>query len=68
MTDPEKCAAALSPPTPIPSDNNHPPSDHAVDASEDLWLNDFIQRLHCAVENIDRRTSVRCAKALVSDA
>jgi hypothetical protein len=50
-------AGAFSP-TPIPSNNNHPPSDHAVDASEDQWVSDFIQRLHCAVGDIDRKESV----------
>ena len=68
MTDPEKCAPALLSPAPILGDKDHQPSDHVLDASEDQWVNDFIRRLHRAVADIDRRTSVRCAKAFVSDA
>ena len=52
MTIPEKCAPALLSPASILSSKK---SDHAPDASEDQWLNDFIQRLHCAIADIDRR-------------
>ena len=63
MTIPEKCAPALWPPTPILSDKNDRPSDRALDASEDQWVDDFINRLHCAIKNIDREKSALHAKA-----
>lgn len=58
MTIPEKCSPALWPPTSILSDTNYQQSDRALDESEDQWVNDFIKRLDCAIEDIDRNKSV----------
>jgi hypothetical protein len=58
MTMPENRALTPWPSAPIPGDRNCQPSDCVLDESEDQWLNDFIKRLDCAIEDIDRNKLV----------
>jgi hypothetical protein len=57
MTIPEKRSLTPWPPAPISSDRNCQQSS-ALDESEDQWVNDFIKRLDCAIEDINRNKPV----------
>jgi hypothetical protein len=59
MTIPEKSPLTPWPPALILSDRSCQQSGRALDESEDQWVNDFIKRLDCAIEDIDRNKPVR---------